>query len=120
MRRRDFIVRVPEAAIVLPSAMFWNERVRIVFAIAKHRLPAVYPEQDYADDGGLFAYGPIVSDNFRGAADYVDKILKGAKPGDLPIVQPSRFKLIINAKTARAMQFSIPPSLLARADEIVE
>jgi putative tryptophan/tyrosine transport system substrate-binding protein len=109
-----------EGIVVVSSGMFWNERVQIVTAIAKHGLPAIYPEPDYSYDGGLLAYGPDVSDNFRGAAGYVDKILKGAKPGDLPIVRPTKFPLVVNLKTAKALGLTVPPSLLARADEVIE
>jgi putative ABC transport system substrate-binding protein len=109
-----------DAIVVVSSGMFWNQRVHIVTAVAKHYLPAIYPEPDYAEDGGLFAYGPDVSENFRGAAGYVDKILKGAKPGDLPIVQPTKFPLVVNMKTAKALGFTVPPSILSRADEVIE
>ena len=100
--------------------MFWNERARIVTLAAKHRMPAIYPEREYADDGGLLAYGANVPDNFRRAAGYVDKILKGDGPGDLPIQQPVKFELIVNLKTAKALGLTIPPAILARADEVIE
>jgi putative ABC transport system substrate-binding protein len=109
-----------EALVVLPGAMFWNERARIVGLAEKYRLPAIYPEREYADDGGLLAYGPDVSDNFRRTAGYVDRILKGAKPGDLPIQQPTKFELVVNLKTAKALGRTIPQSILARADEVIE
>jgi putative ABC transport system substrate-binding protein len=109
-----------EALVVLPDAMFWNERAPIVALVAKYRMPAVYPEREYADDGGLLAYSQSVSDQFRRAAGYVDKILKGAKPADLPIEQPTRFELVVNLKTAKALGLTIPPSILARADEVIE
>ena len=109
-----------EALVVLPDAMFWNERARIVALAAKYRMPAIYPEREYAEDGGLLAYSQNVSDQFRRAAGYVDKILKGAKPGDLPIEQPTKFEMVINLKTAKALGLTIPPSILARADEVIE
>ena len=109
-----------EALVVLPDAMFWNERAPIVALAAKYRMPAVYPEREYADDGGLLAYSQNVSHQFRRAASYVDKILKGAKPGDLPIEQPTKFEMVINLKTAKALGLTIPPSILARADEVIE
>jgi putative ABC transport system substrate-binding protein len=109
-----------EALVVLPDAMFWNERARIVALAAKYRMPAVYPEREYADDGGLLAYSQNVADQFRRAAGYVDKILKGAKPGDLPIEQPTKFELVVNLKTARSFGLTIPPAILARADEVIE
>ena len=109
-----------EALVVIPAEMFWEHRGQIVSLAAEHRLPAIYPEREYADDGGLLAYGPNVPDNFRRAAAYVDKILKGAKPGDLPIEQPARFDFVVNLKAAKALGLTIPPSILARADEVIE
>jgi putative tryptophan/tyrosine transport system substrate-binding protein len=109
-----------EALVVLPNAMFWNERVQIVALAAQYRMPAIYPEREYADDGGLLAYGQDIPDWFRRAATYVDKILKGAKPGDLPIQRPTKFELVVNLKTARALGLTIPPSILARTDEVIE
>jgi putative ABC transport system substrate-binding protein len=109
-----------DALTVLPSVMFITERRRLVDLAAKNRLPAVYPSREYVDVGGLMAYGPHVADLFRRAATYVDKILKGAKPGDLPIEQPTKFELVINLKTAKALGLTIPPSLLARADEVIQ
>jgi putative ABC transport system substrate-binding protein len=109
-----------EALDVLPDAMFWNERTRIVALAAEHRMPAIYPEREYADDGGLLAYGRSVPESFRRLAIYVDKILKGAKPGDLPIEQPTKFELVVNLRTAKAAGLTISQSILARADEVIE
>jgi putative ABC transport system substrate-binding protein len=109
-----------EALVVLPGPMFWNQRARIVALAAKYRMPAIYPEREYADDGGFLFYGQSMSDVFRRQATYVDKILKGAKPGDLPIERPTRFELVINLKTAKALGLTVPQSLLARADEVIE
>jgi putative ABC transport system substrate-binding protein len=95
-------------------------RARIVELAAKHRLPVMYGLREFVDAGGLMVYGPSMRDSFRRAATYVDKILKGAKPGDLPIEQPSKFDLVINLKTAKALGLTIPPSLLLRADQIIE
>ena len=100
--------------------MFFNERSRLVDVAAKHRLPAVHSVREFVDAGGLLAYGPDVAYAYRRVATYVDKILKGAKPADLPIEQPTKFELVINLKTARALGVTIPSSLLARADEVIE
>ena len=107
------------ALTVLPSAMFFNERRRLVDLAAKHQLPAVYPVRDFVDAGGLMSFGPNLADLFRRAATYVDKILKGAKPADLPVEQPTKFELVINLKTAKALGLTIPQSLLIRADELI-
>jgi putative ABC transport system substrate-binding protein len=109
-----------EALIVLPDGMFWNERARIIALAAQHRLPAIYEDRAYATDGGLLSYGRDVSEQFRLAAGYVDKILKGAKPADLPIQQPTRFQLVVNLKTAKALGLTIPPAILDLADEVIE
>jgi ABC-type uncharacterized transport system substrate-binding protein len=108
------------ALTVLTSNMFFIERRRLVDLAAKHRLPAVYPWRDGVDAGGLMAYGPNVTDLFRRAATYVDRVLKGAKPGDLPVEQPTKFELVINLKAAKALGLTIPQSVLARADQVVE
>jgi putative tryptophan/tyrosine transport system substrate-binding protein len=108
------------ALTVLPSAMFSSERRRLVALAAKHRLPAVYPWREFVNAGGLMAYGANVADLDRRAATYVDKILKGAKPADLPVEQPTKFELIINLKTAKALGLTIPQSLLQRADQIIQ
>ena len=108
------------ALTVLPSSMFLNERRRLVDLAAKNRLPAVYSSRESVDAGGLMAYGPNFADVFRRAATYVDKILRGAKPGDLPIEQPTKFTLVINLKTTKALGLTIPQSLLQRADEVIQ
>jgi putative ABC transport system substrate-binding protein len=100
--------------------MFFNERRRLVDLAAKNRLPAVYPQREFVDAGGLMAYGPNLADVFRRAATYVDKILKGAKPADLPVEQPTKFELVINLKTAKALGLTIPPSVLGRADQVIQ
>jgi putative ABC transport system substrate-binding protein len=108
------------ALTLLTSVMFSNERRRLVDLAAKNRLPAVYTSRDFVVSGGLMAYGPNITDMYRRAATYVDRILKGAKPGDLPVEQPTKFELLINLKTAKALGLTIPPSLLARADQVIE
>ena len=108
------------ALAVSPSAMFAGEGKRLVDLAATNRLPAVYPWREYVDAGGLMAYGPSVADSFRRAATYVDRILKGAQPGDLPVEQPTKFELVINLKAAKALGLTIPQSVLARADQVVE
>jgi len=108
------------AVIVLVDAILQENRTRITDLAARHRLPAVYGLSEYAKAGGLLAYGPNRLDMFRHAVTYVDKILKGAKPGDLPIEQPQKFELIVNLKTAKALGLTIPQSLLLRADQVIE
>ena len=108
------------ALAVLGSAIFNSERRRLVDLAAKNRLPTVYTSRDFVDAGGLMSYGPSLADSFRRAAAYVDKILKGTKPGDLPVEQPTKFELMINLRTAKALGLTIPPSLLLRADQVIE
>jgi putative ABC transport system substrate-binding protein len=109
-----------DAMLTLADAFLWSQRERIVSLAARHRLPAMYPELDFADAGGLMAYGPSVRENFRRAAGYVDRILKGARPAELPIEQPTKLELLINLKTARTLGLTIPQSLLVRAERVVE
>jgi putative ABC transport system substrate-binding protein len=108
------------ALVVLVDAMFLNHRVRIAELAARRRLPAAYGLIDHAEVGGLIAYASSDVDRFRRAANFVDRILKGAKPADLPVEQPSKFELVINLKTAKALGLTIPPSLLLRADQVIE
>ena len=108
------------ALAVATSAMFYVEHQRLVDLTATHRLPTLWPWREAVDAGGFMSYAPHLPDLFRRAATHVDKILKGAKPGDLPIEQPTKFELVINLKTAKVLGLRIPPSLLARADQIIE
>jgi putative ABC transport system substrate-binding protein len=109
-----------DAFLPLPSPMLFAERDRIVDLAARYRLPAMYLGREFVDLGGLMAYGPSQVDLIRRGAIYVDKILKGAKPADLPVEQPTKFEFVINLKTAKALGLTIPPALLARADQIIE
>jgi putative tryptophan/tyrosine transport system substrate-binding protein len=106
--------------IVLANPVTVRHRELITSLAVQHRLPSVYPYRLYVTSGGLASYGPDLADLYRSAASYVDRILRGEKPGDLPIQQPTKFELVINLKTARALGFTVPPSLLARADEVIE
>ena len=106
--------------LVLRDAVFRAQRGQIVALAAKSRLPAVYGLREEAEAGGLMAYGASVPQMFRRAATYVDKILKGAKPADLPVEQPTKFELVINLKTAKALGLKIPQTILLRADEIIQ
>ena len=106
--------------VVLGGSIFFAERTRIAELAAQNRLPSIYVVRQFAEAGGLMAYGPSIRDSLRRAATYVDRILKGAKPGDLPIEQATKFDLVINLKTAKALGLTIPPSLLGRADEVFQ
>ena len=109
-----------DALIVFPSPMLFTARNRIVDLAAKHRLPLMSMGREFVEFGGLISYGANITDLHRLVATHVDKIIRGAKPADLPVEQPTRFELVINLKTAKALGITIPPSLLARADEVIE
>ena len=109
-----------QALLTLSSPLFNAQKQRIINLAAKHRLPAMYEDREFAEVGGLLSYGPDIADVFRRAAGYVDKILKGARPADLPVEQPTKVELVINLKTARALGITIPKSLLLRANEVIQ
>jgi putative tryptophan/tyrosine transport system substrate-binding protein len=106
--------------IVTPSALAGVHRKLIIALAAQHKLPAIYYERYYVKDGGLISYGADFHDQFRSAASYVDRILKGEKPADLPVQAPTKYQRVINLKTTKALGLTVPPSLLARADEVIE
>ena len=109
-----------DAVFVVTTAMFFRERIQVSKLAVQSRLPAVYALREYAEAGGLMSYGTNLPEMFRRAAVYVDRIFKGAKPGDLPMEQPTKFELVINLKTAKALGLTIPPALLQRADQVIE
>jgi putative tryptophan/tyrosine transport system substrate-binding protein len=109
-----------DALVVLPSVMLFTERKRLAELAVRGRMPTVMPTRDFAEAGALIAYGADLEDSFRRAANYVDKIIKGANPAELPVEQASKFELIVNLKTAAVLGLTVPPSLLARVDEVIE
>jgi putative tryptophan/tyrosine transport system substrate-binding protein len=110
----------PDALLILADRIFLHDRKRMMDFATEHRLPSVNAYRELVEAGGLMSYGPSYEDMHRRAADYVDKILKGAKPGDLPVEQPTKFTLIVNLKAAKAIGVDVPPILLTRADEVIE
>jgi putative ABC transport system substrate-binding protein len=117
---RSLAQRGAQMVLVLHSGLFTEDRAHIAALALQHGLPSMFTDKIYADAGGLMSYGPDLSIAFRRAADYVDRIAKGARPADLPIEQPTSFVLTLNLKTARALGLDVPPTLLARADEVIE
>jgi putative tryptophan/tyrosine transport system substrate-binding protein len=109
-----------QAAVVIANPLSFTNKSEIIRSAAQYRLPTMYELRDFVFAGGLISYGPNLLEGYRSAANYVDRILRGAKPGDLPIEQPTKFELVINQRTAKALDLEIPPSLLARADEVIE
>jgi putative tryptophan/tyrosine transport system substrate-binding protein len=117
----DALAREPSGGLmVLPDISMTNYRERIIALAARHRVPAIYPFRFFAESGGLMSYGTDVAEVFRRVAGYVDRILKGTSPGELPIQAPNKYELVINLKTAKALDLEVPPTLLARADEVIE
>jgi putative ABC transport system substrate-binding protein len=106
--------------IILSTSLAVAHRDQIIASVARHRLPAVYPFRIYVNAGGLISYGPDQIGPYRRAASYVDRILKGEKPADLPVQAPTKYELVINLKTAKALDLEVPATLLARADEVIE
>ena len=109
-----------DALLILPGPVLNPHRKRVVDLAAQSRLPAMYSARWFVEAGGLMSYGPSLPDNFRRAATYVDKILKGTKPADLPVEQPMKFELVINLKTAKALGITLSPTLLFQADEVIQ
>ena len=110
----------PGALVVLADPLAYTRRREIIATAARHRIPAVYAFREATDEGGLMSYGVNIPALYRRAAYFVDRLVKGAKPGDLPVEQPTTFELVINLKTAKTLGLTIPPSLLQRADQVIE
>jgi putative ABC transport system substrate-binding protein len=108
------------ALVVLPSPLATLNSKRIVEQALKHRLPGMYPTRQFVEEGGLMAYGPLIGDLYRRAATYVDKILKGRTPADLPIEQPMKFDFIVNLKAAKQIGVTVPPNVVVRADKVIQ
>jgi putative ABC transport system substrate-binding protein len=116
----DALTGQADALYCVPDPLIGSHRAQIIALAQKARLPTVYGSREYVERGGLISYGPNIPDLFRRAAEYVDKILRGVRPADIPVEQPTRFDLVVNLTTARALGLEVPPTLLARADEVIE
>jgi putative tryptophan/tyrosine transport system substrate-binding protein len=108
------------AVLQLGDGMLWSVRTRIVEFAVRNQLPGIFPQNDYAEAGGLMSYGPSVDASFRRAAALVDKVLKGARPADMPVEQPTKFEFVINLRTAKTLGLTMPQALLLRADEVIQ
>ena len=116
----SFVRERPDALFVANQSFFTSRRVQLALLTAHHSIPAIYGVREIVEVGGLMSYGANLVDVWRQIGSYVGRILKGAKPSDLPVVQTSKFELVINAETARMLRLTVPPTLLARADEVIE
>ena len=119
-RAVTLFARRPNGGIIITASPIANKREKVIALVAQHRLPTIYPFRYFISAGGLVCYGPNTTEQYRLAADYVSRVLKGEKPADMPVQAPTKYELVINLKTAKALGLTVPPTLLARADEVIE